>query len=489
MPRPSSLSSAQTEVINAYFPTWEALLIKHKLQFGKDRSEKDPAVVLQWVTDTTTSILKTEPFKSVDYTVQTQKHWENLIATAFKNHRNNNLVARTLKALGEKARGEAEGRPVTVPHHADFEEAGRVLLSFLNKEMPKTIFETENKDAIKKLAEKQRAAESGLNPGKAYQAALTELWAQADRDSFIAKAKAVDVFGNQTLFRSALYAGLQGICEGGAVGPTEMVSLTGFRDRDNVVISFRLNAHHVFNEHKPIPAFLSTPEEKQLADALDDAWRKYCKKIIPEHVKPEAQIALETSQADDPDLIEYNTRGIPVFSKGYRKLGPDSLLQHMIAYRKSLWSSFTDQNFIDFSFPNIAIPLSDIRARPGDFLNIHAFGEECAGIATVEDLSEDIARLYQFATYLSSVSNANIENPLLFVTALPKSPKPVSSVEKAAEKSIDHGEHASETVFEAQQTSVAPEIPEVGVDVAASDTSDAIVIHADASDSQNTATL
>ncbi|KAJ3978592.1 hypothetical protein F5890DRAFT_1479229, partial [Lentinula detonsa] len=229
--------------------------------------------------------------------------------------------------------------------------------------------------------------------------------------------------------------------------------------------------------------FLSTPEEKQLADALDDAWRKYCEKIIP------AQIALETSQADDPDLIEYNTRGIPVFSKGYRKLGPDSLLQHMIAYRKSLWSSFTDQNFIDFSFPNIAIPLSDIRARPGDFLNIHAFGEECAGIATVEDLSEDIARLYQFATYLSSVSNANIENPLLFVTALPKSPKPVSSVEKAAEKSINHGEHASETVFEAQQTSVAPEIPEVGVDIAASDTSDAIVIHADASDSQNTATL
>ncbi|KAJ3978634.1 hypothetical protein F5890DRAFT_1479192, partial [Lentinula detonsa] len=400
MPRPSSLSSAQTEVISAYFPTWEALLIKHKLQFGKDRSEKDPAVVSQWVTDTTTSILKTEAFKSIDYTVQTQKHWENLIATAFKNHRNNNLVARTLKALGEKARREAEGRPVTVPHHADFEKAGRTLLSFLNKEMPKAIFETENKDAIKELAEKQRAAEPGLNPGKAYQASLTELWAQADRESFIAKAEEVDVFENQTLFRSALYAGLQGICEGGAVGPTEMVSLTGFRDRDNVVISFRLNAHHVFNEHNPIPAFLSTPEDRQLADALDDAWRKYCEKIIPEHVKPEAQFTPETSQADDPDLIEYNTRGVPVFSKGYRKLGPDSLLQHMIAYRRSLWR-FTDQNFIDFSFPNIAIPLSDIRARPGDFLNIEAFGEECAGIATVEDLTEDIARLYQFATYLS----------------------------------------------------------------------------------------
>ncbi|KAJ3780408.1 hypothetical protein GGU10DRAFT_337193, partial [Lentinula aff. detonsa] len=469
MPRPSSLSSAQTEVISAYFPTWEALLIKHKLQFGKDRSEKDPMVVSQWVTDTTTSILKTEAFKSIDYTVQTQKHWENLIATAFKNHRNNNLVARTLKALGEKARREAEGRPVTVPHHADFEKAGRTLLSFLNKEMPKAIFETENKDAIKELAEKQRAAEPGLNPGKAYQASLTELWAQADRESFIAKAEEVDVFENQTLFRSALYAGLQGICEGGAVGPTEMVSLTGFQDRDNVVISFCLNAHHVFNEHNPIPAFLSTPEDRQLADALDDAWRKYCEKIIPEHVKPEAQFTPETSQADDPDLIEYNTRGVPVFSKGYRKLGPDSLLQHMIAYRRSLWR-FTDQNFIDFLFPNIAIPLSDIQARPGDFLNIEAFGEECAGIATVEDLTEDIARLYQFATYLSSVSNANIENPLLFVLALPKSPKPVSSVEKAAEKSIDHG-YASETAYEAPQTSIAPEISEVGVDVAASDTS------------------
>ncbi|KAJ3735642.1 hypothetical protein DFJ43DRAFT_1036750 [Lentinula guzmanii] len=409
MPRPSSLSSAQSEVISAYFPTWEALLIKHKLQFGKDRSEKDPTVVSRWVTDTTTSILKTEPFKSVNYTVKTQKHWENLIATAFKNHQNNNLVAQTLKALGEKAHGEAEGHPVTVPHH-----------------MPKAIFKTENKDAIKELAERQCTAEPGLNPEKAYQALLTELWAQADWESFIAKAKEVDVFENQTLFWESVKEELL--------------------DQLNC-----LNAHHVFNEHNPIPAFLSTPEERQLADTLDDAWHKYCKKILVKHVKPEAQITPETFQADDPNPIEYNV--------------------------------FTDQNFIDFLFPNIAILLNDIWARPGDFPNIKAFGKECARIATVEDLDEDVARLYQFATYLSSVSNANM---LLFVTALPKSPKPVSSVEKAAENAS-----------EAPQTSIAPEISEVSVNVAASDILDAIVIHAgasgfavvDASDSQNAATL
>lgn len=114
---------------------------------------------------------------------------------AFKNYWYNFFVKNNVKDLVRKTlAGRREGEQMVSP----YTKAADTLISF-KPVRPKVLFAQEDEAAIKDLASRIQQEESGegkkMNPGAAYQLALSRLWEQADHSIYEDKVKNVDIFG------------------------------------------------------------------------------------------------------------------------------------------------------------------------------------------------------------------------------------------------------------------------------------------------------
>ncbi|KAJ3780131.1 hypothetical protein GGU10DRAFT_337423 [Lentinula aff. detonsa] len=305
----SSLSDAQVETIQSFFPEMERLLVKLKLHAGKEQEKAtNPSELTAWFDQTITKILKMEEFESLDKTKKTPAQWCIVICDVFKNYRNNTFIPKNQKMFALRyLRLENNNQ------HSSDESVRAVdaLVSFKTPATAKKLFEQENKDTILELMHQKiaKCKEDALlgdtggslrptNTAALYQIALSELWEEADQDHYINEAKLDDVFKfgdssilmimplssfsrNQATFSHAMYTSLCAFAEGGTIGPAEMQLFVGYRDENKVVQCLRLHAYHRYDPDNTIKAF---PEGED-AVKLEISWEKFCKETLPYHPK------------------------------------------------------------------------------------------------------------------------------------------------------------------------------------------------------------
>ncbi|KAJ3978304.1 hypothetical protein F5890DRAFT_1560613 [Lentinula detonsa] len=284
----SSLSDAQVETIQSFFPEMERLLVKLKLHAGKEQEKAtDPSELTAWFDQTITKILKMEEFESLDKTKKTTAQWRIVVRDVFKNYRNNTFIPKNQKTFALRyLRLENNDQRSS----DEFVRAADALVSFKTPATAKKLFEQENKDTIlelmrQKIAKCKEDAPLGdtggssrpTNTAALYQIALSELWEEADQDHYTNEAKSDDVFKNQATFSHAMYTSLCAFAEGGTIGPAEMQLFVGYRDKNEVVQCLRLHAHHRYDPDNTIKAF---PEGED-AVKLEIGWEKFCEETLP----------------------------------------------------------------------------------------------------------------------------------------------------------------------------------------------------------------
>lgn len=97
-----------------------------------------------------------------------------------KNHRNNVFVKNNRDELIRNALATDQG---TRAHNATL-KATRALVAFQSTAAAKEHFRTAKDKEVKALAATKRLESPSLNTGAAYQLALTELWNNADQESY-----------------------------------------------------------------------------------------------------------------------------------------------------------------------------------------------------------------------------------------------------------------------------------------------------------------
>ncbi|KAJ3717394.1 hypothetical protein C8R42DRAFT_179081 [Lentinula raphanica] len=178
-------------------------------------------------------------------------------------------------------------------------KAAETLVSFKHSTTAKDIFRMQNLQKINEEALRMRASaaqaceEAGIDPddvdkrrsdngGGFFQRALSELWKNADQDSYAKMVHEPDIFENQKKFPAAMKTSLEAICQSGALGSMEVFMLFGFRNKRNKVQFGRLNAHHTSPENgHPPPHFLLSQENDTRAASLIDWWSTYCELHVP----------------------------------------------------------------------------------------------------------------------------------------------------------------------------------------------------------------
>ncbi|KAE9393538.1 hypothetical protein BT96DRAFT_943869 [Gymnopus androsaceus JB14] len=364
---------------NSFFPAWEQLLRQHKLHLGKGKNSKmrDPEAVTTWINKTLKEIQGTKGFLTGD------------------DIRTNNEM------------GKAAG---------------------------KSLFEKENKEEILQLMKKKlnalranNTANSGdghkenkwkENAGAEYQKVLTEMWEKTDQDDYNERAKGINVNDNQKQFKEAIYSALCALCQNGQLGPCEMMILTGFRDKDNNLVAYKLQTHHNDDDHAD--AFPVDQDEEM---ALGKAWKDWCETRIPKPIMP----------AEELHTLR-NANGIPVLGVvDLEQIAPAALTKVLSNFLHALWNHSWPQDWVQPS-----IPLVEIEAHPEDFYDTSTF-QFPVTLKPVEMML--LIERYSLCTYLSTISVVETVQPFVFwpeqdiIVAHPPSispPPPKTSVPPAA---------------------------------------------------------
>ncbi|KAJ3816465.1 hypothetical protein F5880DRAFT_1512641, partial [Lentinula raphanica] len=413
--RVSPLSQAQQDLVRAEFPKWEELLLKHKLHLGK--SGRDPEVITIWINSTLKKIKASPAFGAVnDTTIQVDR----VIKDMFKNYRNNTFVKKNKAALVQEAISNITETPTVSAMEAS--KAADALVSFKTPASAKDIFREHHVDEIRLESFRMRAEAaqnreaSGMaaedfdqrrddNGGAYFQKALTELWQKADQE-YYKKMVNSDKFDNQKKFCAAMKTALSTICQSGALGPTEVVQLSGFRNEQNQVEFSILNAHHVSPENGlPPPPFLQGENEKDDMIKLVEWWKMYCERNIPFHIV-EQKIPLTPG---NPYITLSN--GIPVLAEiDLANCSPIDLVKILKEFLSKLW---------EYTWPKdqerASIPLLEIQAHPDDFYDTgkYMFPVPLTAVAT-EPL--EFNTIWALATYLLQICACSCSTPFTFRT-------------------------------------------------------------------------
>ncbi|KAJ3979243.1 hypothetical protein F5890DRAFT_1558987, partial [Lentinula detonsa] len=386
--RPSPMTAKQQTLLQAHFPEYETLLKKNNLHLGKEGKARDPQEVQNWLKAAAKALANSTEFQAsaAPDQVRTPAEWETIITAAFKNYKNNNIIKNNAKAVVQNFR--ATNSPVPVRDDPRFKAANTLL----NLQMPtsKRLFETEVKEDILEKATELRKQNPSWNGGKAYQEALKREWANADQAMYESKAEHADIFENQRTLPLNLMTALCGLTEGGSVGPCEVVCLVGFRNEENFVASWRLNAHHQVDENGDpfTPEFQRGSDNERAFNSLDRAWAEYCETVLPKHRAPGLR----------------NAQGVPVL-RDTTDLSNKQLAQEIVEFLNQIWQ---------YSQPTHSrpcfVPLSEIDSDPQEFYDTSKF--QFPTSLAVERLSN--SQLWLLGDYISSISNIDHSDPFVF---------------------------------------------------------------------------
>ncbi|KAL0566642.1 hypothetical protein V5O48_015363 [Marasmius crinis-equi] len=389
--KPSPFTPEQDKILDSYEAPMARLLQQHNLHMGKTTCSSDP-----------------EPGK-LDYTARSPEQWGNAVANRLKNVRNNKIIKGNLKtaiATVQVANAAANNNTTSSlkPNLTSGKslDVVRELLKIHTLKTGKEIFEREMSDDIKARAAQKRSETLILNPGAAYQLALSESWAKADKDAFearVEKNSVGDMFENQSELSRLFYSALTAVCESGYFGPCEMVLLVGFRDRDNKPV-----AEHVDASFEPDMNDIFLRDDQKLTEQLNDAWCDYINTQIPMHVSP---------SDDNGDMREEetprNAAGVPIFPEvDVDKITFDAFKRTYAKWLQMLW---------EYSWPKDsrmpALPTADLQSHPHLFYNTDQYK------FPVPLTSADLVQrntMFDLLGYLKSVSNGHVGAPFVFRT-------------------------------------------------------------------------
>ncbi|KAJ3831208.1 hypothetical protein F5878DRAFT_677034, partial [Lentinula raphanica] len=295
--------------------------------------------------------------------------------------------------------------------------AAEALASFKNPAPAKEIFREENDERIKQEAERlrteaaeKRAAE-GKNPddfdsrkddnrGGFYQRALSALWKQADQGLYEEKANSYDLYSNQEAFPKLIRTSLEALCQHGAMGPTEIFFMAGFRNEKNEVVICRMSCHPKDGDDQP--GFLRSTGEERESATLTRRWYDYCNAHLPKHDVDETLVRDASST-----YITTNEDAIPVLVKfDLRDFKPSHLCEILKTFLTTLWFHSWPQDQ-----ERASIPLLEIIAHPDDFYDTKKYKFPVA-FAEIETLH--ITDLYTLADFLLSKSGVSCPDPFVF---------------------------------------------------------------------------
>ncbi|KAJ3819537.1 hypothetical protein F5880DRAFT_1616379 [Lentinula raphanica] len=413
--RLSPLSQAQQNAVRARFPQLEEQLLKYKLHLGKPGASgsraRDPERLVAWINNTVKEIKATPAFVNVD---DTSRHIDTMIKEMFKNYRNNTFIKRNKAAMVQEVIANKTETPTASAMEAS--KAAEALVTFKTPAAAKDIFREKHLEEIRQESTRLRAeaaqerealgvaAENPRrndNGGAYFQKALSNLWQKADQEHY-QKMVNNDRFANQGKFNAAMKTALTTICQSGALGPTEMVLLSGFRNKENEVQLSILNAHHIDPaDGIPPPAFLQVDEQKGNLETLVTWWREYCKLHIPRNI-----IEAERPSIPDNPYIMYN-HGIPVLAKfELATFSPLDLAKLMKEFLSKLW---------EFTWPKDqvrpSIPLLEIQAHPDDFYDTGKYTFPVP-LGVIE--STEVTDIWALATYLLQICACSCSAPFTF---------------------------------------------------------------------------
>ncbi|KAE9386300.1 hypothetical protein BT96DRAFT_949212 [Gymnopus androsaceus JB14] len=423
--RESSLTDEQQAIVESFFPAWEQLLRQHTAAFREGRYE-EPKVFL-----TGDDVRTNDEWAKIDSEGCVQKSPPQCLYQ-------NNINDLVLNALATDEKTKT---------HQSLVQAAEALLSFKKPVAGKSLFEKENKEEILQLMKKKlnalradNTANSGdgvsnnhnehkenkrkENAGAEYQKVLTEMWEKTDQDDYNERAKGIDVNDNQKQFKEAIYSALCALCQNGQLGPCEMMILTGFRDKDNNLVAYKLQAHHNDDDHAD--AFPVDQDEEM---ALGNAWKDWCaeyQKVLTEmwektdqddynerakgidvNDKNPAEHVIEPIMPAEELHTLRNANGIPVLGVvDLEQIAPAGLTKVLSDFLHALWNHSWPQDRVRPS-----IPLVEIEAHPEDFYDTWTF-QFPVTLKPVEMML--LIERYSLCTYLSTISAVETVQPFVF---------------------------------------------------------------------------
>ncbi|KAJ3766495.1 hypothetical protein FB446DRAFT_825070 [Lentinula raphanica] len=418
--RKSPLTKQQQDFVRSKFPKWEEILRENELHLGKKEAHmRDPEEVTQWIEKTINEIRTSSAFEGFN---DTSAELTKILKVMFRNYRNNTFIKKNKHAILKKAITNKQvsldstdaDAPKVDDLKADALKAAEALASFKNPAPAKEIFREENDERIKQEAERlrteaaeKRAAE-GKNPddfdsrkddnrGGFYQRALTALWKQADQALYKEKANSYDLYSNQEEFPRVMRTALEALCQHGALGPTEIFLMAGFRNAKNEPVICRMTCHHKDGQNQP--GFLRSKGEERESAMLTRRWYDYCSAHLPKNDVEETSCTetyITTNDDAIPVLVDFNLRD----------LKPSQLCEVLKTFLSTLWFHSWPQ---DKEQPSI--PLLEIIEHPEDFYDTEKYKFPVA-FAEIETLHP--GDLYNLAEYLLSKSSAACRDPFVF---------------------------------------------------------------------------
>ncbi|KAJ3771270.1 hypothetical protein FB446DRAFT_804558 [Lentinula raphanica] len=413
--RLSPLSQAQVNAVRARFPDFEEQILKHKLHLGKPAAHgtraRDPERLAAWINTTVQEIMESPAFDIINDTATQVRR---TIKEMFKNYCNNTFIKRNKAAMVQEAIANKTDTPTVSTMEAS--KAADALISFKTPAAAKEIFREQHLEEIRQesvrlraeAAEARKAAGVGPedfdprrddNGGAFFQKALSDLWQKADQEHY-KKMVNNDRFVNQQKFNAAMKTALATICQSGALGPMEIVLLSGFRNKEDQVEFSILNAHHIDPaDGMPPPPFLQGDKEKNNMEMLVEWWRDYCQLHIPSNIT-------ERPTIPENPYIMYNN-GIPVLAEiDLTKCTPFDLASLMKEFLIKLW---------EFSWPKdqvrASIPLLEMQSHPDDFYDTRKYTFPVP-LSVIE--STQVPDLWALATYLLQICARSCSTPFTF---------------------------------------------------------------------------
>ncbi|KAJ3763253.1 hypothetical protein EV360DRAFT_78503 [Lentinula raphanica] len=366
----------------------------------------------------------------------TSEQQQATIKVMFQNYRHNTFVKRNQHRIVQKAIANLD--PNKTIESMDALKAAETLVSFKHSTTAKDIFRMQNQQKINEEALRMRASaaqareEAGIDPddvdkrrsdngGGFFQRALSELWKNANQDSYAKMAHEPDIFENQKKFPAAMKTSLEAICQSGALGSMEIFMLFGFRNEKNKVQFGRLNAHHTSAENgHPPPHFLLSQENDTRAETLKDWWSGYCELHVPSSsINPQSDVVSNTylHPPERPELQETQPNSVPTYIEyknsipvlvgiDLRGSSASDVCKVLKEFLQKLW---------EFSWPKDqdypSIPLIDIHTNPDDYYDTVTYNFPVS-LTEIETLQ--IPDLFQLAAHLLRICAPSCAEPFTF---------------------------------------------------------------------------
>ncbi|KAE9391633.1 hypothetical protein BT96DRAFT_1001106 [Gymnopus androsaceus JB14] len=389
----SPFTTAQLAHIDSFFPAFEQLLHQHKLHLGKSGKEHDPSVVSDWINKTVDQILRSPKFKGkLNATLKMSKQWKMAVNDHLKNHCNNVFVKNNHDSLIRNALATDKG---TRAHDTTL-KATHALVAFQSTVAAKECFRMAKDEEVKVLAAMKHSELPSLNAGAAYQLALTELWNDADQELYGSQLTE-DIFKNQDEFQMAMLMTMDILCQSGALGPCELVLLSGFHNKKNQVVAYRLNTSSHSNSDGP--QFLD--DQVDSGEKRDSDWWSFLDAHLGCHPEPEPEPKKkDIAEFVAKDQLFYvNNLGVPVL----KEVDLDDISRVQLA------SCLT--NFLKALWYAPSVPFGEIQANPSDYYDTATFAFP---IKFTSPKVMTWAELFDFAGYLTTISHPNNPNPFTF---------------------------------------------------------------------------